>query len=173
MDPYLGRALDAIDATVGGLTVERIARREPGGGRWSIAEILEHLTLAFRANTAAFEKALASGHLRARPPALRQRLLRMLVVDAGYFPRARAPEMTRPSGSLAAGESVRAIRAALETLDATLAQVATRFGADALAANHPYFGGMSVQQWRKFHWRHTVHHMKQVTARLASPQATA
>lgn len=169
MDPYLGRALDAIDATVGGLTVERIARREPDAGRWSIAEILEHLTLAFTANPAAFEKALRSGELRARPPVLRQRLLRVLVVDAGYFPRARAPEMTRPSGSLAPGDSVRAIRTALQTLDAALAQVATRFGADALAANHPYFGGMNVNQWRKFHWRHTVHHMKQVTTRLSSP----
>lgn len=168
MDPYLGRALDAIDSTVGGLAVERIARREPDG-RWSIAEILEHLTLAFKGNTAAFEKALVSGELRARPPVLRQRLLRVLVVDAGYFPRARAPEMTRPSGSLAPGESVAAIRTALQTLDVTLSQVAARFGADALAANHPYLGGMSVKQWRKFHWRHTVHHMKQVTARLASP----
>jgi len=166
MDHYLAAALEAIDETVGGLPVESIARRPADPARWSIAQILEHLTLAFRANRAAFEKALASGELRARPPLLKQRVLRLLVVDLGYFPRAEAPELTRPSGSIRVEESVPAIRAALESLDATLTQVASRFGSEALAANHPYFGGMSVAQWRKFHWRHTLHHMKQVEHRL-------
>lgn len=165
MDHYLAGALGAIDETVGDLPVEIIARRPTDPERWSIAQILEHLTLAFRANRAVFEKALASGELRARRPTLKQRMLKALVVDVGHFPRATAPELTRPSGSIPADESVAAIRSALEALDATLTLVAARFGTAALAANHPYFGGMSVAQWRKFHWRHTLHHMKQV-ARL-------
>ena len=165
MDHYLAGALEAIDETAGDLPVEIIARQPTDPERWSIAQILEHLTLAFRANRAVFEKALASGELRARRPTLKQRMLKVLVVDVGHFPRATAPELTRPSGSVPADESVAAIRSALEALDATLTLVAARFGTAALAANHPYFGGMSVAQWRKFHWRHTLHHMKQV-ARL-------
>ena len=165
MDHYIAGALEAIDETVGDLPVEIIARRPTDPERWSIAQILEHLTLAFRANRAVFEKALASGELRARRPTLKQRMLKVLVVDVGHFPRATAPELTRPSGSIPAAESLAAIRSALEALDATLTLVAARFGTAALAANHPYFGGMSVAQWRKFHWRHTLHHMKQV-ARL-------
>jgi hypothetical protein len=163
MDHYLAGALAAIDDTVGDLPVEVIARRPTDPARWSIAQILEHLTLAFRANRAVFEKALASGELRARRPTLKQRTLRVLVVDVGHFPRATAPEMTRPSGSIPVEESVTAIRSALEALDTTLTQVESRFGSTALAANHPYFGGLSVAQWRKFHWRHTRHHMKQVS----------
>ena len=166
MDHYLAGALEAIDETVGGLPVKTIARPPADPTRWSIAQILEHLTLAFRANRAMFEKALASGELRARRPLLKQRVLKVLVVDFGYFPRATAPEMTRPSGSIPVEESVPAIRMALESLDATLTQVATRFGSDVLAANHPYFAGLSVAQWRKFHWRHTLHHMQQVSTRL-------
>ena len=165
MDPYLMAARQAIDAAVGALPLETIARRPPEPGRWSIAQILEHLTLAFRANAAAFEKALASGELRARRAVLKQRLGRMMVVDLGYFPRARAPEMTTPSGSIPAETSVAAIREALDTLDGVLSRVAARFGDDVLVANHPYFAGMTVRQWRKFHWRHAVHHMRQVRQR--------
>jgi hypothetical protein len=120
-----------------------------------------------RANTVAFEKALASGELRARRGVLKQRLGRALVVDLGYFPRARAPEMTTPSGTIPVERSVTAIREALEKLDEALSQVAARFGDDVLVANHPYFAGMTIRQWRKFHWRHTVHHMRQVRQRAA------
>jgi hypothetical protein len=165
MDPYLMAARQEIDAAVGALPLETIARRPPDPGRWSVAQILEHLTLAFTANTVAFEKALASGELRARRGVLKQRLGRAMVVDLGYFPRVRAPEMTTPSGSIPVERSVAAIRDALEKLDGVLSQVAARFGDDVLVANHPYFAGMTVRQWRKFHWRHTVHHMRQVRHR--------
>jgi hypothetical protein len=165
MDPYLTAARKEIDLAVGALPLETIARRPSDPGRWSIAQILEHLTLAFGASATAFEKALASGELRARRGVLKQRVGRVMVVDLGYFPRARAPEMTTPSGSIPVENSVAAIREALETLDATLSQMAARFGDDVLAANHPYFAGMTVAQWRKFHWRHTLHHMRQVRRR--------
>jgi hypothetical protein len=103
--------------------------------------------------------------LRARPPVLQQRFWRFVVVDLGYFPRVEAPEKTRPSGSIPAERGVEAVRHALARLDITLTRVADRFGADVAVANHPYLGGLSVQQWRKFHWRHTVHHVRQVRAR--------
>ena len=166
MDHYLAGALNAIDEAVRDVPVETLGRRRADPARWSIAQVLEHLTLAFRVNRTALEKALASGELRARRPLLKQRMLRVLVVDLGYFPRAKAPEVTRPSGSIPVEESVPAIRTALELLDGTLEQVAIRFGSGTLAANHPYFGGLSVAQWRKFHWRHTLHHMKQVRLQL-------
>jgi hypothetical protein len=165
MHHYLAAARTEIDAALHGLTPQQLSRAGAAPGSWTIAQILEHLTLAFTVNTAAFEKALASGELRARRGVLKQRLGRVLVVDLGYFPRARAPEKTTPSGSIPIERSAAAIREALERLDATLTQVASRFGEDALVANHPYFAGMTVRQWRKFHWRHTVHHMRQVKAR--------
>ncbi|MGH8638452.1 MAG: DinB family protein, partial [Burkholderiales bacterium] len=43
MDSRLRSAFDAIEQAAGGLTPEVLARPVPG--RWSIAEILEHLTL--------------------------------------------------------------------------------------------------------------------------------
>lgn len=160
---YLDAARAALGQAVAGLDAEAIARPIPG--RWSIAEILEHLTLAFTVNAAALEKALASGELRARAPSVTATLLRMLVLDIGYFPRVQAPETTRPKRTIPADQSVSAILAALARLDATLTRVSDRFGDGVPVANHPYFAGLTVPQWRKFHWRHTRHHMRQVRAR--------
>ena len=162
MDSYLKAAWTEIDGATRGLRPDDLARAASEPGRWTIAQILEHLLLAFTGNTKAFEKALASGEVRGRPPMLKQRMGRLLVVDLGYFPKAKAPEMTMPSGSVPPEGIVEAVRAALETLDGTLGRVAERFGAEALVANHPYFGGMTVGQWRKFHWRHAVHHSRQI-----------
>jgi hypothetical protein len=157
---YLDAARRAIDAALTGLSAEMVEREIPN--RWSIAEVVEHLTLAFTVNAAALEKALSSGELRARKPTVTERALRILVVDIGYFPRANAPEATQPKRSIPAHESVPAILAALDRLDATLGRVSDRFGDGVAVANHPYFSGMTVPQWRKFHWRHTLHHMRQI-----------
>ena len=160
MNAYLQSAREAIDETAGRLSVETL--RCKVDGRWSIAEILEHLTLVFTGNGAALEKALASGELRARRPTLKQTFGRILVVDLGYFPRVEAPSMTRPNGTIPPEQVLSATRGSLESLDGTLARVADKFGVNVPVANHPYFAGLSVPQWQKFHWRHTGHHMKQV-----------
>ena len=166
MNGFLESARDAIDAAAGRLTADTLARKVDG--RWSIAEILEHLTLAFTANAAALEKPLASGELRVRTPVLKQHLGRFLVIQLGYFPRVEAPSMTRPSGTIPAERLLPALREALDNVDGTLARVGKRFGENVQVSNHPYFGGLTVRQWQKFHWRHTVHHMKQVRARSSA-----
>ena len=139
--------------------------RRPAHGRWSIAQILEHLTLAYSANAAWIDKALQSGQPRVSAPRLKQILGRVLVLDLGYFPKVSAPEMTVPCGSIPEERSLAAIRESLTLLDTTLTRAAERFGADVLVCNHPFLGGLSVRQWRKLHWRHTIHHMKQVRVR--------
>ena len=161
----MGRARAEIDRAVEGIGAETL--RRAAGNAWSIAQILEHLTLAFTVSARSLEKALASGELRARRPLLKQRLARILVVEFGYFPRVAAPEATVPTGSIAPECAVSAIRRAIDQLDVTLTRAAQRFGERALVANHPYFAGLTVQQWRKFHWRHTRHHMRQVRQRRA------
>lgn len=157
---YLKAAREAIEQAVIGLDPDTIARDVPG--RWSIGEILEHLTLAFQANAAVFEKALASGELRARPPKLHERIARMLVINVGYFPRVKAPVQTTPSRRIPPDRSVSAILDALTVLDATMARMSERFGDRVRVCNHPYFAGLTLPQWRKFHWRHTRHHVRQV-----------
>jgi hypothetical protein len=166
MDARLQAALDEIELAAAPLDLEALLRQVPG--KWSIAGIFEHLTLAFTANAGTLEKVLASGELRARTPGLSQRVARVLVNNLGYFPRVEAPERTRPVGTIAPERSVAELRDALTALDAALTRVAARFGENIPVANHPYLAGLTVNQWRTFHWRHTMHHMRQVRRRTAA-----
>jgi hypothetical protein len=166
MDADLARARAAIRATTGDLTVERIAREIPG--RWSIGQILEHLLLGFETNVAALEKALAAGTTLASRPTFVQLLTRILVVDLGYFPRVQAPNSVQPRGSVGADRVREAIDEALVRLDTVLARAAERFGEDTPLLKHRYFAALNVRQWRRFHRRHTLHHLRQVRARASA-----
>ena len=161
MDRYLRLALDEITGTVGNAPPAQLRRALPG--KWSGAEILEHLTLAFTGTRLGLERALTSDAPHARRPRLWQHLVRTLVVDFGYFPRVKTPEKTTPRGTVPPERAFDAIRDALTAMDEALDRGAARFG-DARVTNHPYFDGMTVAEWRKFHWRHTRHHMKQLRA---------
>jgi hypothetical protein len=163
MDVYLKRAHDEIVAATGHLSVEQIARAIPG--KWSIALILEHLTLTFRLNAGVLETALASGETRARRPTLYQWASRVLVIDIGYFPPATAPVPVTPSGSIPPEQLRAAIAEALAALDDALARAAARFGERTPLLRHAFFAALTVPQWRKFHWRHARHHMRQVRRR--------
>lgn len=163
--PYLAAALDAVEKTAG--TLPAGALGQPVPGCWSGADILEHLTLAFTANAAAFDRAVESGTVKVRTPGFKQRVGRFAVIGLGYFPRVESPEATRPRGTIPPERSVAAFRDALVALDASMARFVERFGEDTPAANHPYFAALTIRQWRKFHWRHTVHHMRQVKDRCA------
>jgi hypothetical protein len=163
VDANLKIATSAIEAATGRLTVEQIGRRIPG--KWSVAEILEHVTLGAMLTVEALEKALASGDTKARRPTLFQRLARVLVLDLGYFPRADAPANVTPRGSFAPEQSRGAALAAMAAVDSALARAADRFGEGTPLLKHPYFAALTVPQWRKFFWRHTVHHMRQVRRR--------
>lgn len=165
MNSYLRLALDDIDRTVGGADAGLLNRRLEG--KWSVGEILEHLTLAYTANRQTLEKVLASGELRARTPRLTQRFWRTVVIELGVFPRVEAPDSTRPRGSVPADRGVATIREALVALDETFGRVTARFGDRVPVATHPFFAGLTVRQWTRFHWRHTHHHMKQARRRMA------
>jgi hypothetical protein len=50
-------------------------------------------------------------------------------------------------------------------MDLALDGAAARFGARVKLMNHPIIGPLSVRQWRRFHWVHTRHHVRQIIAR--------
>ncbi len=171
MHRHLQRASDAIDRMSTHLSDDVLTRRRPG--TWSIAEILEHLSLSYERNAKGFGNVTATEQPRATAPTLRQRLGRVLVVDLAYFPRARAPEPTSPTGAVPPAAIRGRARDALAALDRAMEQAEALLGDRRPLLNHPFFAGMSVRQWRKFHWRHTEHHMKQARAILADRAAGA
>lgn len=159
MDFYLQTTLDAIQRETSGMSTKQLAWHPHA--KWSAAEIVEHLSLAFTSTSKLMERLLLQGRAEVRTPTLRERLTTLVVVDIGYFPSGRqAPEWTRPRG-LDPARAVEQIRAALAEMDVKIAAAEEKFGSGIVGV-HPIIGPLTAKQWRKFHWEHARHHMKQV-----------
>jgi hypothetical protein len=161
MDKYLHRLQESIAFSVRGISESDLIRRPPG--KWSIAEIVEHLYLTYTATSKGCERALASSSPALRPT-LKERLFIFVVVDCGHMPKGRkASERNSPRGTTNAG-IVQKITPQLAALDEVLARCEQRYGKRTRFMNHPVLGPLSVPQWRKFHWVHGRHHIRQILA---------
>lgn len=167
MNRYHQKVLDAINATTAGMSDADLTR--DCAGKWTIAQTLEHLALAFDGTGRVMAKALEAGKPLGTIPTLKQRVMSTLVVDVGYFPPGReAPKMVVPTGKIGGTEALHQIRSKIDQMDRLHAECLAKFGHKGFLANHPILGPLTVTQWPKFHWVHTRHHMKQIRARKAA-----
>jgi Protein of unknown function (DUF1569) len=167
---YLQRAKDAIAEVTRGMSAEQLTKHPEG--KWCAAEILEHLDRVYSTCIPHLQKCLDRGSPTATRPTVWQRLATGLVVDFGYLPSGRkAPEFAVPKGA-AADQLLRDIPVHLAAMDRVLEECARRFGARRKLANHVILGPLSVEQWRKFHWVHTRHHVKQIARLRQNPLTT-
>jgi hypothetical protein len=92
-----------------------------------------------------------------------KRAARALVISLGYMPSGRAaPERTRPRGKPVA-QVLQDIAPQIEAMDELLGQCETRYGKRTRILDNPFFGPLTGAQWRKFHWVHGRHHLKQIS----------
>lgn len=151
---------DAVaDASAGDLTAAP-------AGKWSAAQILEHLFLTYKHTDHGLTKCQQLGTPLATRATLKDRFARLLVVDLGYMPGGRkAPERAMPQGMPA--EAVRlAVTPELEAMSSRLDECERRFGAGTKIMDHPFLGPLTPQEWRKFHWIHGRHHARQIRERM-------
>ena len=160
MDSCLERALAEIQRATSGMTPEQLAWHPEG--KWSSAQILEHLALAFGGTAKGMERAL-TGEITCPPRTMRNRLNTFVVVRIGYMPEGRqAPKGTVP-GEGDPQNAVSKILANVTAMDAAIAKVEQAKGSNTRLP-HPILGPLTLPEWRKFHWVHTMHHMKQIHA---------
>ncbi|MGA7381713.1 MAG: DUF1569 domain-containing protein [Terriglobales bacterium] len=160
MDSYLQRLQDAISSATRGMDAAALTRHAEG--KWSAAQVLEHLYLTYAGSVKGFERCLQEGRPLAGTVTFKEQLATLLVTELGYFPEGRkAPELTIPRG-MAAEEVVKAIGEKLAVMDEIITQCETRFGRSTRILDHPVLGPLTVRQWRKFHLVHALHHMKQI-----------
>ena len=144
-------------------------------GKWSAAEIFEHLLLTFTATTEGTLKAMQAGQPMCREVTLRDRLGRFYVARLGVFPRGmQAPRHVVPKHGIDA-DALRRFYDALVAMDATLSDAERRFGAKTQILDHPILGPFTAQEWRQFHRVHAYHHFRQLAARrnTVNPQSTS
>ncbi len=151
-----------VAAATANLPVERMDVHRPG--KWSIAQILEHLEKTFSSTAYILNRCVEQRQTKAKPATLGQRVGAWVVVDLGHFPTGRrSPDVALPTG-MPAAEVMAALTASLHRLDSAATLAEAMFGSSVKLANHPVLGAFNVRQWRRFHLIHTRHHMKQIAA---------
>ena len=160
MDAYLERLREAITSATFGMTAEDLVRHPEG--KWSTAQVLEHLYLTYTGTVKGFERCLQAGKPLARTPMLKDRMRAFAVTRLGHLPEGRkAPERTQPRG-MPTDELTREIGRRILAMEELIAQCETRFGKRTRVLDHPVLGPLTARQWRKFHWVHGRHHVKQI-----------
>lgn len=155
----LERLKGEIASSIDDITEGELRFHSPG--KWCIAEVLEHLYLTYTGTLKGFERMTAAGHPLATAPTLKQRLQAFIVVGLGYMPSGRdAPRVARPRG-LAAEMVLADIGRKVGEMDAMIARCEKEFGEGKLL-DHPFLGPLSGHGWRKFHFVHGRHHLKQI-----------
>ena len=161
MDFYLQRLQDAIVTVTAGMSPEGLGRR-PQPGKWSAAEILEHLYLTYTGTTKGFEKCIEAGAPLARSRTWRDRARTTVVVGLGYLPEGRkSPKNAEPRG-IPCDRVLAEFAEKIVAMDGAIAKAEEKFGSRIPLVDHPILGPLRAAQWRKFHWVHGRHHLKQL-----------
>ena len=160
MDSCLERLQTAVTSATKGMTTDDLTRHPQG--KWSAAEVLEHLYLSYTGTIKGCERCLQTGKSLARSPSWRDRLVTALVVGVGYLPRGRkATKHTLPRG-MPAEKVLADIGSQISAMDTAIARCEARYGKDTRIMDHPVLGPLTAAQWRKFHFVHGKHHVKQI-----------
>ncbi len=164
MDSYLERLRQELEEAIGGASPSALARAP--AGKWSAAQILEHLFLTYKNTNRGIAKCLQQGAPLATRAALKQRFAALLVVDLGYMPGGRkAPERLAPCG-MPPEEVRQAIAPELQKMASGLDDCERKFGARTKIMDHLFLGPLTAEEWRKFHWVHGRHHARQIRERI-------
>src|SRR5205814_10345299 len=91
-------------------------------GKWSAAEILEHLSLTYSGTARSLSKSLAAGAPNGGADTFKQQVGRFVVLTLGQMPAGRkAPEFTVPQGT-APADVVSTIRQQLRSMNDAIAR---------------------------------------------------
>jgi hypothetical protein len=151
-----------VEATKGG-GAECGVRTDPL--RWSVTEIVEHLTRAYSGTAKGFERCLEGNKSLAGAATIAQGVRQFVVIELGYFPEGReAPKHILPTGTLDLPTVLDAVRRDLDRLDDAAARTRQALGTGKML-DHPILGPMTIDQWLKFHVVHSRHHARQIQER--------
>ncbi len=165
--PLLDEIRELLSAPLAGCSVEQVARHPAGDpARWNAQQVVEHLSATWRMTIAGIEDRLKKGRPLQTRPSIRQRAVRWLICDLGYFPKGgSAPQAVQPSLDEPSPVSGDDLIARLSTTLAAMDSMLNRIESEAHGAavlNQGLLGPLNVQQWRRFHRAHARHHVVQI-----------
>lgn len=168
MNSHLQTLHDALSESLAGMVTEEMSWHPPG--KWSVAEVMEHLYLSYAGTVKGFERVAAAGKPSATRATWAQRFSTLLIVSLGYMRSGRkAPAIARPRGL--PFEKVRVeILGAIRQMDEIITRCEGAFGNREKLLDHPVLGPLSAPQWRKLHFVHGMHHLKQIRRLRQAPR---
>ena len=170
MHPQLTSALGRLDAAAQDLRQAAtrvpppLQARKPASDRWSINEVLEHVSMVeqlfLKTLIAGIESAKASGPaVEVDEPPMLSDQLKDVVEDRTT--RRNAPEHVHPSGNVAAEAALHTIAAGHAKLRDAL-QAAPDVALSRVTHDHRAFGTLNIYQWVDFLAGHERRHLAQV-----------
>jgi uncharacterized damage-inducible protein DinB len=159
----------------------------PTEGCWSVAEIIEHLSvteqnmvrligmLLHKAESAPVENPSAPAGDEApaaAPPAPRPFKPFSLdsLVEQIRDVKLTAPEQVRPNGQVALAESLANLQRTREAVESFRPRLETA-DLDAATYPHPFFGELNASQWLAFIGHHEARHLRQIERLLDAPDS--
>lgn len=139
--------------------------------KWTAQQVVEHLILSYQSTTKALNGRLDKGRLpRMKKPTWLQWSLKCLILGFGHLPQgAPALDETLPAGHLAPMDGRQLgelLHDEIRAMDHALEACRHKFGIERVAV-HPWLGPLRVDQWRRFHTVHGLHHVAQLHAIVA------
>jgi hypothetical protein len=160
MDPHLNRLQQEIESAIAGMSAEESSWHPPG--KWSVAEILEHLYLTYTGTVKGLQRVVDAGRTLATPTTWKQRGRIFVVVRLGYMPPGlESPAVARPRG-IAPEKVLAEILPAIASMDEIIRQCEARHGPRTKLLDHPILGALNGSQWRELHLVHGLHHGRQI-----------
>jgi hypothetical protein len=170
MHPRIRELLDHLDVQRGYLraAVDSVppARREvaPAPGRWSVADVLEHLALLERRLTGLFSKRIAEARaagLGAETQTDSVLASSDMVRLVDRTRRLTAPETVHPTAGLTAAAAWSALEESRVGLRAMI-DGADGFALGEITHDHAAFGTLNLYQWIAFIGGHEARHADQI-----------
>jgi hypothetical protein len=168
MHAVLERVVSQISSEVLSLDAET-TQLHPNGlaYRWSAQQVVEHLVLGYRLTSSALETRLNKGRLsRNQKRTYLQWSLQLMILTFGKLPRGvpALDELMPVAGSFAAMDGQQLgdlMRREMDAMDKLFDACRRKFGMERVAV-HPFLGPLRVDQWRRFHVVHGLHHLTQL-----------
>jgi hypothetical protein len=149
-----------LSNAIQGMSAEDLARHP--AGKWSSAEILDHLNLTYLGTIKNCERCLAAGKPGASVDRNSKRWQRRVTIGLGYLPSGRkSPERALPRGT-PIPQLTTEIFENITRMENVIAACDAQYGRGKPIAEHPILGPLTACEWRKFHWVHGRHHARQI-----------
>jgi hypothetical protein len=140
--------------------------------KWNPSQILEHLFLSYKGTNLGIARCLQKNAPLGTRPALGQRMAAFLVTGIGYMPPGRkSPAVAMPRG-IPMEEVRQGMVSELNKMQSGLDECERKFGRTVKILDHPILGPLAVDEWRKLHWVHGKHHIRQIRKRIQKSHST-